>query len=300
MALNLRHLELFLEAAQDLHFSNTAQRLGIAQPAMSRAIRSLEQELGVPLFARNSRKVELTAAGRLLQVESQEGLDQLVRAVRSARAAARGEYGVLRIGYMDFALEGVFPEILKEFRSRHPGISVVAKASYTEQIEADLRARRIDVGFLMGPVEDPKLAHLPVQNDAFVVVFPDTHPLSRKAKIRLTDLAGEPLIMGRRETWAPYVRSVEALCRKAGFAPNIVQEADTTEGIFAFIASGMGSTIYVERAFNYNPPGIVIRRLRDVSTKITSEVAWRPEGDDPVVRNFISLTEEISSSRDSA
>lgn len=293
MTLNLRYVELFLAAAEDLHFSNAAERLGVPQPAMSRAIRLLEQDLGVVLFERNSRKVALTPAGRLFQLESQGALDQLAQAVRSARAAADGQYGVLRIGYMDFALEGVVPKMLKEFRSRYAGVSVVAKASFTEQIRAELKAHHIDIGFLLGPVEDTGLAHLPVQDDGFVVVLPETHRLAREPEVRLKDLIDEPLIMGRRETWAPYLRAVESLCRAKGFTPNIVQEADSTEGIFAFIACGMGSTVYVERAFNYNPPGIVVRPLKDVSTTVTSEIAWRTDDDSPVVRNFIALTKEI-------
>lgn len=297
--LNLRHLKLFLAVAEDLHFSNAAKRMGVAEPAVSRAIRALEQELDVALFNRNSRNVKLTSAGRMLQIEGAGVLDQLTRAVRTTHAAAQGEHGVLRIGYMDFALEGAFPRILKEFRARHAGVAVIARASHTEQILADLQGRHVDVGFLIGPVEDPEIESRTLHDDTFVVVVSDTHRYAEQRDVCLTDLADEPLIMGRRETWAPYLRSVEALCLKAGFAPNIVQEADTTEGIFAFVAAGMGSTIYVERAFSRNPPGTVVKRLRDVSSMIASDLAWRRDHDNPLIRNFIALSEDMIQPSDS-
>ena len=102
------------------------------------------------------------------------------------------------------------------------------------------------------------------------------------------------MVLGRRETWSPYVRRVEALCREAGFAPRVVQEADTTESIFAFVASGIGSTLYVERAFNYNPPGVRVIPLEDVRATIRTEVAWRVEERSRLVKNFISLCKALT------
>ncbi len=296
MAMNFRNVRLFLAVAQELHFSSAARRMNIAQPALSRAIRALEKDLGTDLFRRSTRKVELTQAGRLFQQDAQKAIDHLGLAVGRARKAAAGEAGALGIGYMDFAIEGEFPKILREFISRYPAVSVEAKASFTERIIDDLRDRKIDVGFAVGPVVHAGLATFTVQNDRFVAVVSEAHPLALRSSVRLREFADEPLVLGRRESWLPYLRRVEALCRDAGFTPRVVQEADTTESIFAFVASGIGSTIYLERAFNYDPPGIRVIPLEDVRATISTEVAWCVDERNAHVINFISLCKELTKS----
>lgn len=293
MAMNLRAVRLFLAVAQDQHFTSAAQRMNIAQPALSRAIRALEDELGTELFTRSTRKVELTEAGRLFRRDARTAIDHLDLAIANVRKAASGTLGTLSIGYMDFAVEGEFPRLLRVFRCRYPEVSVEAKASFTERIIEDLEDRKIDVGFVLGPVDRAGLATIAVQNDRFVAVLPETHPLASKTSLRLRDLADEPLVLGRRESWLPYLKRVEALCQQAGFTPRVVQEADTTESIFAFVASGIGSTLYVERAFNYRPPGVRILALEDVRTAVSTEVAWRVDDRSRMVGNFISLSKEL-------
>jgi DNA-binding transcriptional LysR family regulator len=219
-------------------------------------------------------------------------MDHLDRAVGNARRAAAGEAGTLSIGYMDFAIEGEFPILLREYRTRYPAVSVEARASFTERIVDDLLNRKIDVGFVLGPVASDELASISVQNDRLVAVVPDTHALASRTGIRLSELAGEPLVMGRRESWAPYVERIEALCREAGFSPRVVQEADTTESILAFVASGLGSTLHVARAFQYDPPGIRVLPLNDVAATISTEVAWRADEETNLVKNFIAICHE--------
>lgn len=294
MTMSFRNVRLFLAVAQEMHFSSAARRMNIAQPALSRAIRALERDLGTDLFRRSTRKVELTQAGRLFRQDAQKAVDHLELAVRGARKAAAGEAGALAIGYMDFAIEGGFPKILRAFRSRYPAVTVEAKASFTERIIDDLRDRKTDVGFVVGPVAHAGLATFTVQNDRFVAVVPEAHPLASRSGVRLRDFAGEPLVLGRRESWLPYLRRVEALCQEAGFTPRVVQEADTTESIFAFVASGIGATLYVERAFNYAPPGIRVLPLEDVQATIATEVAWRVDERSAAVRNFVALCKQAA------
>ena len=295
MPLTLHQIKFFLTVARNQHFSSAAQQLQVAQPAVSRTIRALEKELGVTLFKRSSRSVELTQEGRLFQSEIEQAANQIDHAVMMVQEAAKGHAGYLRIGYTDFAIEGRIPIILKEFRSRYQHVKLEVRASYTDKMLLDLRENRIDIGFVMGPIESPELSTLLVQNDRFVLVVSDSHPLAETIELRLADLDGEPLILGDREIWAPYLRKVEAICSDAGFVPNVVQEADTIESIFAFVASGMGSSIYVERAFNYNPPGICIRHFQGLDSSISSEMVWRSDNQSLVVRNFVELSTELVS-----
>lgn len=293
MALNLRNLRLFLAVAEEMHFSSAARRMHIAQPALSRAIRQLENALGADLFKRSTRKVALTDAGRLFQRHTERALNHLDIGVRRVRETVAGEAGSLHIGYMDFAIEGAFPNLLRAFRSRYPNVHVDAGASFTERIISDLGGGKIDVGFVVGPVREPGVETFTVQNDRFVAVVPQAHPLAHRSAIYLRDLAGEPLVLGRRSRWAPYLERMDAIFREAGFTPRLVQEADTTESIFAFVASGIGCTLYVERAFHYEPPGVRVLALKDVPATVSTEVAWRRDEGNAVTINFVNLCREL-------
>jgi DNA-binding transcriptional LysR family regulator len=189
---------------------------------------------------------------------------------------------------MDFAIEGEFPAILRDFRQRYPAVDVISTASFTDRILEDLACGKVDIGFVVGPVAHAELNARPVQWERFAAVVPDGHRLAGKDSIELKELAEEPFILGRAERWAPYIRRVEDLCGRAGFSPNVVQEADTTPSIFAFVGSGMGVTLYVERAFRFNPPGTKVLRLDGVDTAISTEVAWRRDDRRAVVKNFLA------------
>jgi len=293
MTVTLRSLHLFLSAAEALHFSAAAKRMNMAQPAFSRAIKALEDDLGVLLFERSTRRVELTEAGRLLQQGVGEALTRLDAALERTRKAAAGAAGTLSIAYMDFAIEGEFPAILRDFRKRYPAVKVVSTASYTDRILAELTSGKVDVGFVVGPVEHEELLSIPVQWDPFVAVVPEGHRLAERASVPLRALADEPFIMGRAERWGPYVRRVDDLCRQAGFTPNVVQEADTTPSIFAFVGSGMGATLYVDRGARFSGPGTRILALEDVDAGIVTEVAWRRDDKRAIVKNFLAACRPV-------
>lgn len=287
--IDLRHLRCFVAVAEELHFRRAAERLHLAQPALSRAIQWLEAELGAPLFVRTTRNVTLTEAGRAFLDESRQALKQFDKAVGLARSAAAGHVGDLTVAYMDFAINGALPGILKDFRARCPGIRVALLHMWTEKQRQAILANDIDIGFLIGPFVGPEVASLVVRSERFVVVLPESHPLSAKRSIALGDLADEPFILGSSEFWGPYRRKIDELCDSAGFAPHVVQEAYNSDGIFGLIAADMGLTIYVEGARDRGASGVAIRPLAGVDARLETVAAWRKGNASPAIGRFIDV-----------
>jgi DNA-binding transcriptional LysR family regulator len=287
MALNIRQIEIFHEVAKILHFSGAASKLKIPQPAVSRAIRALEKELGTELFNRHTRSVELTQAGSIFRAQSSIGLAQLDRAVSMARAAADGRAGNLRIAFMEFAAEGTFPRLLKRFTTLYPQVSVDTRSSYTEKILDDVEFGLADVGFVVGPARRDGLASRIIQSDRLVALMHKNHRLARRRILSLRDLENEPFVLGRRETWGPFVVKIEELCQNAGYTPRIVQEADWGDSIFAFVNAEIGITIYVERTFSLNPANIVVKPLDDVTDQVITQMIWKTSNPDPVLARFL-------------
>ena len=287
MSLTLRQIEVFLDLAESLHFSRTAVNLGIPQPAVSRSVRALEKALGVDLFRRHTRSVQLTQAGQVFKTAAGDTREHLERAVERARSAAAGRVGQLRIAFMEFAVEGGFPGRLKAFKNACPQVSVDTRSSYTDKIIEDIGRGSVDIGFVVGPLQRDGIATRTIHSHRYVAVLPPHHRLAGRRSLELAELKAEPFVLGRRATWEPYLDRIEALCQRAGFSPDVVQEADWSESIFAFVRAGIGVTIYVERSPALNPAGIVVRPLDDIQDTVATQMIWREDNDDPVLKKFL-------------
>ncbi len=288
MNIELHHLRYFVAVAEDLHFRRAAERLHIAQPALSRAIKWLESELGAVLLLRTTRNVVLTEAGRIFLHETRLALAQIERGQDLARSAAAGEAGRLSVAYMDFAINGPLPAILNSFRSSHPGVTIDLAHIWTERQREAIVAGDIDIGFLIGPFTAPGIDSLKILAERFVAVLPEDHPLAGKRRFGLAELRDEPFILGASAYWGPYRRLVDELCLGAGFTPRVVQEAHNSDGIFGLVAAGMGVSIYVEGARNFALRGCTVRPFKDLDASIETTAVWRTDNPSPVIANFIA------------
>ena len=284
-----RHVRYFIAVAEELHFRRAAERLNLAQPSLSRAVQQLEDAVGVRLLARTNRRVELTAAGQVFLDGCRRSLGSLETAAHMARRADAGEVGHLTFGYTDFAISGVLPEILEKFRRQFPDASIDLLHLFTnQQIEA-LDHGTIDFGFMTGPVLATGLSHMTVQEDRFVVILPETHPLARLDVVPLSALRDEHFVAGMTRWWSHYLKHVESLCESAGFRPRVVQEAFNSEGIFGLVAAKMGIAIHPECARSYIRKGLAIRNLQSNGARVPTEVAWVTSGETPLMRKFIEF-----------
>jgi DNA-binding transcriptional LysR family regulator len=238
--MELRHLRYFLAVAEDLHFGRAAARLHIAQPPLSRQIRNLEAELGITLFHRTRRRVQLTQAGQLFLEAARRVLADVEEAVRVAQRAGRGEIGRLLIGFVGTATCDVLLRALRVFRERFPEVILCLQELTTvQQVEA-LHEKRLDVGFLRPPIEDESLSLMVLTREPFVVAVSAAHPLSRQPQVPLRRLAGEAFVLFPRQAAPGFYDQVIRLCQRAGFSPNIAQEASQVHALLGLVAAGLG------------------------------------------------------------
>jgi DNA-binding transcriptional LysR family regulator len=287
----LRHLRYFLAVAEERHFGRAASRLHIAQPPLSRQIQDLEAELGFPLFDRSRRRVELTAAGAAFLPHVRRVFQALDVAVQDAQRAAAGQVGRITVGYPASVAFSGLPDLIRAFRARSPDVDVALREMPPqEQIDA-LRAGRIDVGFIRGPLHEVDLAFRLVRREPFVVAFPSGHPLAKRSKIRLAMLAEESFITFPRPRGPAFFDFIMRLCHDAGFTPRIAQEAPQLDMV-SLVAAGFGVAILPESLKSSRRPGAVFRPLVGVPpTELF--VAWRPGDPSPVLRDFLDLVREV-------
>lgn len=283
---DLRQARAFLRVAEDLHFGRAAAKLFMTQPALSRTIRALEEAVGVALFERSTRRVRLTAAGEAFAAECRLALGHLGRAVSAAQGAAEGSSGRLRVGYMDFAINGRLPQLLQAFRARHPQVAVDLDYMPTTLQHAALLEGRIDIGFMIGELRSPKVLNLLVEQDDFVALLPEGHALAARERLTVADLAAEPFVVGSEEAFSSFRTLMFSVCHAGGFFPHIVQQASNTSGILGMVAAGVGVTIFAGCARNLRRAGVVVKPLADARETIPTFAAWVSDHPSPVLQRF--------------
>jgi DNA-binding transcriptional LysR family regulator len=244
----LRQFRYFVAVAEELHFSRAALRLHIGQPPLSLQIQAIERELGVTLFNRNRRKVELTEAGALFLIEARAALVQAARAVETAKRAARGEVGTLRVSFTTSApLTRVFTRTVRAFRRALPDVHLELRIQTSQRILDQLLLGHVDLGLIRPAASHPiptGIAAIPVVEDRLLLVLPADHPLTkRKGPLPLAALQAERFVLRQRGTGAGYYEQVLQICAQAGFAPNVVQEATEPPTILGMVAAGIGVSI---------------------------------------------------------
>ncbi len=287
----LWQLRYFLAVAERLHFGRAAAALHISQPPLSRAIRALEQRLGVVLFTRNRRRVELTPEGTRLLGEARRMLGQLERTVQEVRGMARGEEGRLRIGFVSLADYGVLPGLLKAFKSARPGIALALREMLSPEQAAALAAGELDFGLLLPPVSDAEpLEHLVVQRERFVAALPSSHRLAAgKGKLGVSALAGEPFVMVPRDIAPGLYDIVTGLAARAGISFNVAQEAIQMQTVVSLVSSGLGVAIVPGSIANLGRRGVVYREIADRHPRLDLWLAWPRAGLGTAARDFLAL-----------
>lgn len=294
MRSDLRLLRYFVATAEDLHFRRAADRLGIAQPALSRAIQTLETELGVALFLRSNRNVQITPAGQVFLDRAREILSLMERATEDVRNAHEGRVGSLRIGYTDFAIAGALPTLLTEFQDHQPQITLKPQHGVTLTQLYRLAEGKLDVGFVTGPVNKDGYDQHAVQSETFVCVCADSHPFAERSAIRLAELATEDFVHGSSTDWQHFYDYLIPLCRRAGFTPRIVQEAFNTAGILGLVSCGMGLTVLTENVCRTLAPGVVVVPIEDVSERLITTALWRRDHMVGPTRHFVEYLRDTS------
>ena len=290
----LWQLRYFSAVAEHLHFGRAAQSLHISQPPLSRAIRALEQQLGVALFLRTRRRVELTPEGARLLEHARRVMDQLERAVGEVRDMASGAHGRLRIGFVSLADFGVLPGLLKAYKASHPRVELALREMLSPQQAAALAAGTLDFGLLLPPIGEA-LEHVIVQRERFVAALPARHRLAaRRGRIAMRELADERFVMVPREIAPGLYDIVSGLAARAGFALNVAQEAIQMQTVVSLVSSGLGAAIVPASLANLGRRGVVYRPIADRHPSLELWLGWRAGALSPAGRDFVAQARRLA------
>jgi DNA-binding transcriptional LysR family regulator len=290
--MELRHLKYFIAIAEELHFGRAAERLYIAQSALSQQILGLEAELGIQLLERTKRRVRLTVAGQAFWEEARDILGRVEQAVQRSQRIARGEMGLLRIGFTILALHSVLPQILATFRDRHSQVQLLLSEMSTQTQLNALQAKQIDVGFLHPPIEAKHLNLLTIKTEKMMVALPSQHPLAGRKRLTMQSLSPYPLIIHPRHEGAVLYDQILQLYAQIDRQPAIVQEATTSPTRIGLVAAGIGVTFVPEGLQALNYTGVVYKTLSKSAPKLSYAVAWQPEDSSPTVQSLLKVIEE--------
>lgn len=290
-------LASFVAVAEELHYTRAAERVHIAQPALTKRIQQLEETVGSPLFVRTRRSVRLTGAGEVLLANAREVLraaDGFDDAARQLRDGARGR---LRIGFSPSAPHHVLPAVLRAFRRRHPGIECDLNELSSEAQLGQILDGRLHIGLLRPPATVPAgIICSTFFEEPFVAVVARDHPLGRHRAVRLADLAGEPLVVVSRRL-APAVHDqILSACTAAGFTPAI-RETTHIHAAVALVAAGCGVSLLPRSAAAVGIKDAVCRPLRGATMRTAMAVAHLASGAEPAARALAVVARQLDQRR---
>jgi len=298
--MELRHLRYFVAVAEALNFTKASARLRVAQPALSRQMTDLEEEIGVDLMKRSPRGVTLTAEGKLFLEEARELLKRADESVKKVRALARGEYGELHIGYSPTPTIEILPPALAAFQKAVPGVQVLLHDLSSDEIMDGLRSGAIQLavtplesgGHMMG-IEFESLRNYPI-----CLALAAGHPLARLKSIPLPKIAEEPLITLSRKEYPGAYSSLEQLFRPLGVKPRIALEVDSSSSLVAAIESQRGIGLAIPVLKLITGKRLAYRPLAGVDETVSVGIAQAKNGDlTPAGERFCEILRKLARNR---
>lgn len=288
-------MRYFLALAEELHFGRAATRCHVVQPALSRQIKALEEELGVELVARTSRSVVLTPEGAWFADKARALLEHTDQAVATLSRMARGEAGTLRFGFVPSACRTRLPGVLRAFAEAHPQVRLeLHEQNSLPQLEA-LRAGRSDLGLVRGFGSPPRdLESRLFAAEPYVLAVPMDHPLADEQTVRLEMLDGVDFIGFPREGHPELHDALQAAFASAGVRPRVVQETAFKQTTLALVSAGMGVGLAPRSLAATAPPGVRLLPLApdQALPRVEFLLVW-PGGVGPACRDrFLELAGE--------
>lgn len=295
----LRHFRYFQAIAEELSFSRAARRLNVVQPALSRAVKELEADLGVELLTRTSRSVSLTAAGKTLLDDAALMFERLDKTILRVRRAAAGQQGELRLGYIGPPTLPFLSLLLQEYACRCPDVTVHLEERTPERVWEMVAKGRLDVGLTR-----PVLAHaelrmqtMPLRKEQLCAAVPTKHPFAAKKTLPWRSLAGQALIVLARREGAGLHDEILAACRCAGFTPKLGHTPSLISTVLRYVESGAGIGI-VPESLGDTEPSPHWRPVRLTPSKTVPLVlVWKGVHEEPPSLAFRNLVSEWLDSR---
>lgn len=290
---DLRQLRYFVAVAEEANIGRAAARLHISQPPLTRQIQQLEADLGVVLFTRTPKGMELTPAGELFLDEARNIQSLVEQATERTQRAGQGRLGRIDVAIFGSAILDVIPEVLMAFRNRYPDVKVVLHTmTKAEQIEA-LRQKRISVAFNRLLEEQPDLEMRLVTSQRIMLAVPIHHPLAQLDTVSFPDIAPFPLVIFPTGTRPSFIDKLMGMCAQAGFRPNVSQAVGDTVNAVALVACGFGICVVPSSASTLRVPGVAYRELTDIPDGHVDLTCFYRKGDtSPILAGLLDVVDE--------
>jgi DNA-binding transcriptional LysR family regulator len=287
--MEIRHLKYMLAVAEEGHFNMAAKRLHVAQPALSHNIRQLEAEIGTQLFARTTRSVSLTEAGRVFYHEAYKALDQMESVMRSARMASSGEEGTVTIGFTATSIYGPLRGTIRRFHRRYPEVQIITRECSARSLLDQLHDGEMDVACSEDCIPNANFQMKQYPPTYVVVAIHKQHRLAQeKGPIKIKELADEPIIFPTQNTTRGVYENFSRALAKAGVRPRYEYSADNATSGIPLVAAGLGVCLVPEFTQLLHSE-VIYRRIISPSIRQFPQLIWRKDRVPVTLTNFISF-----------
>lgn len=298
--MDLRQLRQFVAVAEARSFRRAAERLYMAQPPLSVAIRKLEEEIGATLFERGSRGVRLTAAGQAAYDAALKCLRDAEEVASAARAVAKGEAGRLRIGFIGSVTFGLMPRLIRDFSRCYPNVKLELHEATNAEALAAVEGETLDIGFIRLPTPRPSAVKFQlIERDRFCVALPAKHPLANRKTVAMKDFADEPFIGYAPSRAGGLHAAVTELLLRAGVSPSVTQEAVQVHTVIGLVESGLGVALVPSVNAAFASKRVAFRPIRDLpkDAVIGIALAYHATQESVVARRFRDTVAEVMKSK---
>jgi DNA-binding transcriptional LysR family regulator len=293
VAPELRQLRAFVAVAECSSFTAAAQQLHVAQQAVSQQIKALEKTLGVTLFRRTSRRVELTPEGAVFLADARRVLTNADRAVSRVQAAARGEAGAVRLAYTLSTVYDTVPMVLAVLNQALPQLKIDAREVFGGDLVNLIDAERCDIALAPKSTYPGGIRQRPIRHEPFRVAVGVQHPLADRAEIQLSELHDERFEFWPREMAPGYYDAVEEACHAAGFEPDRDEQAAGST-VWGNIAHGRGVGLVVSSLIEQVPHGIRLVDLAPPPPRLTITAVWAHRNDHPAIDRLLDIMTHLA------
>ncbi len=288
--IEFRHFKYFLAVAEDLHFRKAAERLFISQPGLSRQIKQMEEDLGIQLFVRHNRKVQLTPVGVYLKKELTQHLKNINYSLEYAKLLQEGKLGTLKFGYVGSAMQHIIPEILVRFKKNHSDVTFSFKEMDNQKQITQLLTNDIDIGFVRLDRAPRDIAMAAILKEPFCLVLPKNHPVNNSNYKNLLQLKDEPFILFDPSYSPSYYEKVMQIFDDSGFSPIISHNTIHAASIYKLVENNFGLSIVPKSLQQGYDVNVKFIELNEIEQRTTLSVVWNKQNRNPILN---SLVEEI-------
>jgi DNA-binding transcriptional LysR family regulator len=292
--MDMRHLRCFVAVAEELHFGRAAQRLHLTQPPVSLAIKELEDELGVTLLERTSRRIAITRAGEDALRDARAVLTAADTMRRRAREAAQGLTGSISIGFISLPAYSFLPPTLRSFTEDYQRVKVSLQEGTTDQITHDVESGSLDIGMVFRTPDLPNALNSKiVQTEPLVIALPESHPLAGGSRIALEKLSQERFLGFERHQGPLMFDAIVATCMRHGFSPKLFP-ARQMHTIVSLVSGGIGVALVPGSVRALHREGVVYRNMKGEKTVVETVAVWRRSDDSPLVKALMTYLPKVS------